>query len=282
MSGPAITGGDADDPSTLRERARARYEAGDLAGAIADLTRVLELEPDDSWAAAARADVRRRADDLAGAIADLDHALALNPENVWALGLRGEIRSDGGDIPGAIADFDHALAVEPANPYALWCRADIRSTVGDYWGATADLTRLMELEPDSKWTWGMRAHVRLEERAYRWVARSRACDLDDILADIAVGAKVEDKEQRCLELFVRSIPLFMRWRDADARAAHAALVDLQLDAARALVQEAEPGSDERSERESSVKGLREQRRELGSDPEFEGRVRAMKDRITRT
>ena len=64
-------------------RAKVRIELQDLPGALADLDRSLELEPDQAEALYLRATARRGWDD-AGARADLTRALELAPDASWA------------------------------------------------------------------------------------------------------------------------------------------------------------------------------------------------------
>ena len=57
--------------------------------------------------------------DLAGAIADYTQALTLNPQNAMAYNNRGNAHADQGDLAGAIADYTQALTFDPqyANAY---------------------------------------------------------------------------------------------------------------------------------------------------------------------
>ena len=67
-------------------------DAGDLAGALADVERALELDPTYAHAWARQAQLALRADDADLAVAAASRAIALEPDNYWAFGSRGLAR----------------------------------------------------------------------------------------------------------------------------------------------------------------------------------------------
>jgi len=104
--------------------------AGDLAGAVAALDRLLELRPDDRTARLQRARLRARAGDHAGAVADCDALLAGNGDDADALAQRGQARAAAGDRAGALADLDRVAVLRPGCA-ALLARARARRALGD-------------------------------------------------------------------------------------------------------------------------------------------------------
>src|SRR6185437_11190509 len=77
---------DEDDELELyRERADLRADLGDLEGAIADQTHIIDAAPDlvDGWVE--RASLRKRAGDMAGAIADAARVKELEDETIAEL-----------------------------------------------------------------------------------------------------------------------------------------------------------------------------------------------------
>ena len=87
---------------------------GDQQGAIADFSRVLELDP--QYAAKAydsRGLAKAALGDYQDAIADFDQALELDPQYVAAYSDRGFIKAALDDHQGAIADYDQALKLDP-------------------------------------------------------------------------------------------------------------------------------------------------------------------------
>jgi tetratricopeptide (TPR) repeat protein len=86
-----------------RIRAQARERRGDLAGALADFDRALQLKPDDVVALAGRADIRFRRLDFAGALADFRAALAIDEATASAQGAEAQAaRTQAGEI---VAEF---------------------------------------------------------------------------------------------------------------------------------------------------------------------------------
>jgi tetratricopeptide (TPR) repeat protein len=61
--------------------------------------------------------------DLAGAIADYDRAIELDPRLAFAYRNRGNARLKKGDLAGAIADYEAFLKLAPNHPSAPEARA---------------------------------------------------------------------------------------------------------------------------------------------------------------
>lgn len=90
--------------------------SADFVRAIADFSRVIELEPEHYEAYLQRAELfallafdEAGSDNLERAIADYDKALSLNPDELVAYKNRGIVRAMQGDNVGAIADCQHYL-----------------------------------------------------------------------------------------------------------------------------------------------------------------------------
>lgn len=129
------------DPD-LTARARAAFDAGDLAGAIA-LARepAADLAP---WAQALRAVTRG---DWATGIAAAHHALLDDDGDTLARWCRAEARVGLGDRAGALADWSLILARDPDSRTSWKDRALLRALLGDRAGALADLRALAARSP---------------------------------------------------------------------------------------------------------------------------------------
>ena len=112
-------------PALLIDRARARAEQGDYAGAKADLDIALMGAPGHPDALAFRAAASRFLDETVAARADTDAALARDPNHPEALLERGILKRLTGDKDGARADWIKLLEVAPGTGAADAARANL-------------------------------------------------------------------------------------------------------------------------------------------------------------
>src|SRR5688572_28808292 len=120
-SGNAFTGGaDASsdnevvvvDPfiaNAYSNRGLARYQKGDLEGAMADLNQAIRIRPTLAVAYLNRAAVQRANRETMAAIKDLDRAIALDNDLFQAFSNSGSLRLDMGDSEGALVDLNRAI-----------------------------------------------------------------------------------------------------------------------------------------------------------------------------
>jgi tetratricopeptide (TPR) repeat protein len=127
-----------------------RQMLGQLAAALADFDRSLALRADYPEALTNRGRVRQALGETAGARADFDRALELAAQTPFAASVlhnRGMLRQHQGDAAGALADFDQALAIDHAHIATYLCRGNLRKETGNLEGALADFDRALELHP---------------------------------------------------------------------------------------------------------------------------------------
>jgi tetratricopeptide (TPR) repeat protein len=87
--------------------------------------------------------------DHAGAIADFTEVIRLQPESADAYARRGLERSlFTPDFKGAMEDFNTAIRLDPAKPDYRYSRGRFRSSLGDNAGAIVDLSEA--LRPEQK------------------------------------------------------------------------------------------------------------------------------------
>jgi tetratricopeptide (TPR) repeat protein len=136
-------------PKIYYERGWARAEKGDYEGAIADLTKAIELNPKQARAYAERGWARRQRGDYDGAIADYNRAIELAPRVSSAYyDNRGLARLEKGDCGGAIADFTKVIELDPKHARAYVGRGTSRFYMGDNRGAIEDWQKAIALKPD--------------------------------------------------------------------------------------------------------------------------------------
>jgi predicted aspartyl protease/tetratricopeptide (TPR) repeat protein len=102
------------DATGFARRGAARSARGDTAGAVADLSEAIRLDPKSADHFHARAQVYSASGDVAKALQDMDAAIALTPENPQFLVARGLLRIKQHDAAGARADAAAAEKLVPA------------------------------------------------------------------------------------------------------------------------------------------------------------------------
>lgn len=190
-------------PAAPARELRARFRAGDLAGAL-DLARARGASGDAGCAALLAVARGAWPDALAAAGAALD-ADARDGLARWC---RATARLGGGDRAGALADWTRLLEDDPATVTTWKDRAVARALVGDRAGALADLARAGELAPGDVvprlWAAALGGPREASDLApfaagAAWSARLAALVLGraepDALLDV-VAREVEDEAER--------------------------------------------------------------------------------------
>lgn len=129
-------------------RARAFIDRGMRKEALADYDKAVALDQNNVYAWANRAVTRIEAGDLAGATADLDKADAVDPafsQNALGRGMLADAEQRPRD---AVAAYTRVLEREPDNDYALRSRANAYSRLGLVDRAVADMSRRIENRPE--------------------------------------------------------------------------------------------------------------------------------------
>src|SRR5262249_5556639 len=135
-------------PELFYNRAELRLALGQAGGALADLTYLLEMEPDFTEGRVSRATLLLDAGEVDSAEADVRTGLAGRPEEPRLLCLLGRIEQERGALDEARAAFDRALLADPACAPALVDRATLAYLCDDLDAAAADLTAALELLGD--------------------------------------------------------------------------------------------------------------------------------------
>ncbi len=170
---------DTSDGMAHWNRAATRYELGDLAGAIADFTQVLAINPEDAVAYNYRGLVRYELDDSAGAIADFCESIALEPDQAAAFCNRAFVRSEMEDYYGAIADYSLAIQARPEAAIAYFYRGMACQKLGNPRGALSDYNEALHLAPNSATTY-----------YYRGMVQQRMGAVQGAIADLERAAKL--------------------------------------------------------------------------------------------
>lgn len=132
----------------LAHRGQSYWARGDLARAVEECERALEVRPGLPLAHAVRAQVHRQAGRFAEAVADCDAALAGGMEHPEIYQCRAVARDGLGQLEAAVEDCDAALRLDPGHANALNSRGFLRGRLGRVDAALEDFAAAIRLAPD--------------------------------------------------------------------------------------------------------------------------------------
>jgi len=161
-----------DTPESWMCRGWNKYEEGDWDGAIADLSRAVQLDPKNARCWSRRGVVRVLNGQVAEALADCAEAVRLEPESAIVWSHQGAVKFEAGDYGGAVEDCSKAIALRPGLSDAWVDRGGAKLELGNAAGAIADYTEALNLAPNSAPT--------LTNRA---IAKHDLGDFDGAMAD---------------------------------------------------------------------------------------------------
>lgn len=150
-----------------RERANPHFtaalaaaETGNLAGAIADYTKAIEIDPAFQAALLNRGMIHQRQGNLDAAIADYGSVIKIGPATATVQGLmtRGQAYEQKGDVDRAIADYSKAIK-QSGGAGAYFSRGKAYSAKRDYPRAIKDLTKAINLDPHAPVIYQARAEA---------------------------------------------------------------------------------------------------------------------------
>jgi tetratricopeptide (TPR) repeat protein len=175
------------DPDALARRGEASAARHDFEHALADLSRAVELRPDDPEYLYQRAMVYRQNGQAILALADLDHVLTLNQDFLRAFMPRAEIRFQQKDVDGALADLDAVDRLAPK-------QADLRFVLAERYEAVDRFSQAI-----TQYDLWIQNHPDDSKRAMALGARCRASaiqnqDLAGGLADCNKALSIADKK----------------------------------------------------------------------------------------
>lgn len=99
-------------PEGFVKRGYAKYDKGDLDGAIADYSRAIKIDAKNAEAYRERGRARFYRKDNDGAIEDFTRLIELDPKQAFGWHARGLAKSAKHDFDGSIADYTNALELD--------------------------------------------------------------------------------------------------------------------------------------------------------------------------
>lgn len=116
---------------------------GDVAAAIQEYRKVIELRPNSPEAHVNLAVAQKKQGDLEAAVVSLNKALEIKVDNVGALTTRGGIFAELGRWSEARRDFEQALKINPRDDGALYGLSQALREAKEYAGAQSALSDLI-------------------------------------------------------------------------------------------------------------------------------------------
>lgn len=182
----------------LAFRADCKLAQGDVAGALADHTRAVELGPDHTKPLIRKAEFELSQKMIDRAMADFDKAVALEPTRSSCWEARGKARYALRRYDGALADYTKAIECDRAeveeanrrrkggdserkeNVNLLYQRACIRLDKEDFAASIADFTAVIAVSSKHAWTWHNRGEAKRlsKDVAGATADQTRAIELD--------------------------------------------------------------------------------------------------------
>lgn len=140
--------------------AKTKYAKGDFNGAIAILTKAIELNPNNAEAYNDRGFAKNTKGDFDDAIADYDKAIKLHSNYALAYTNRGLTKDLKGNHNGAIADWTEAIKLDPKFALPYYNRGTAEYHEGNLDTAMTDLDKAIELYPQYAFAYGNRGIVK--------------------------------------------------------------------------------------------------------------------------
>ena len=132
-----------------------KYTNGDTYGAIADYTKMIEMNPNDTIAVlvySTRGVAKAKLNDYNGAISDYNKAIEIEPNLKFtsiAYYYRGVAKAMLEDYYEAIADFTKFIEIEPMEGEPYYNRGYSKYVLGDKNGACQDARKAQDLGYDA-------------------------------------------------------------------------------------------------------------------------------------
>jgi tetratricopeptide (TPR) repeat protein len=128
-------------------RGKGYLTKGELDSAIADNTKVIEIDPMYAAAYTNRGVAYGRKTQYERAIRDYDKAIKINPRYAWAYNARAWTYFKTGKAVEGLRDAERAVQLEPDNPIFVDTRGHTYEAIGRKEQAIADFRRALSIDP---------------------------------------------------------------------------------------------------------------------------------------
>jgi Flp pilus assembly protein TadD len=145
--------------SNLYVQAGDKVKKKDFKGAIADLDKLIAINPNDAKAYESRGLAYARLEDYPRAIADFNKAITINPKLTKAYIKRGLAYSVLEDYQKALSDFNKAIALDPRSADFYYYRGKAYWKLKDSAKAFLDFNRAIAINPKLTGAYTMRGNL---------------------------------------------------------------------------------------------------------------------------
>ena len=225
----------------LFEKGVTKYEAHDFEGAIIELNKAIEMNPESANAYMARGAARASMKNIHAAIDDFSKAIEISPEHCELYKNRGraymqlatnEVSKRNEHIKNAVEDLNKAITIIPDDPMVWYFRGFAKARCKDYsqYQAIDDLSEAIALKPDYADAMLERATCLLQEQNFDAALKdfNNAFEIKEGSAISYLNRgmcfeKSSSDHQAALADFTRAIQLDPEFGDAYARRGYANL-----------------------------------------------------------
>lgn len=137
-----------DDISGLQAVATALFAENKLDDALNHVNKAIELAPDMALGYKLRAQIQAGRDKKKAALDDLNHVLEIQPGDISAMAMRARLWMALEQFDFALADIERALDLDPDFSEAILLRSSISARQGRLTDAIRDLRLLIQKNPD--------------------------------------------------------------------------------------------------------------------------------------
>ena len=127
-------------------RALVKIDAGDLAGALQDLDRAVEIDNQNSIIYVNRGLVYERLEQHRKALKDYNQAIRLDPFDAKAFRSRSRVLHELDELELSLEDLNEAIKLEPSHGGSFFNRGLVYRDLGNYEAACSDLRKAITLD----------------------------------------------------------------------------------------------------------------------------------------
>jgi tetratricopeptide (TPR) repeat protein len=138
----------------------------DYKGAMADLSKIIKMDPASDAAYNNRGCIKMIIKDNKGAIEDFGAALKINPNNFQSVTNRGALRLLAKDYPGAIKDLKAAIAIDHKNAGTYLNLGCAQDGSGNFNDAMTCFNTALKINPKFYWAYDGRAITKCHIKDY--------------------------------------------------------------------------------------------------------------------